>query len=84
YVKFELETGRTHQIRVHSKYIKHPVVNDDKYGYKEKKFKHKKMMLHAYKIEFNHPITKKPLTFEVNPPESFQKSLTSLRHQNKN
>lgn len=58
-----LETGRTHQIRVHLAYINHPVVNDPVYGYKKMDDKNFGQMLHASTIGFIHPITKKYLEF---------------------
>ena len=67
-VRCELETGRTHQIRVHLAYIKHPIIGDPLYGNKVDEFGQR---LHAYKLEFIHPITKKELSFEVKPPKEF-------------
>ena len=63
-----LETGRTHQIRVHMAYIKHPVVNDSVYGKKINDFG---QLLHSTKIEFIHPITKELIHFEKDAPEEF-------------
>ncbi len=76
-VEFELKTGRTHQIRVHSKYLNHPIVGDDLYGGKSK-FKTNGQMLHAYKLEFVHPRTHKLMQFECDLPEYFQKILQNL------
>lgn len=68
-IECKLETGRTHQIRVHMKYIKHPVVNDPLYG---KCFdKDFGQLLHSYKIRFSHPRTNKILEFEVKPSDKF-------------
>lgn len=55
-VKFTLETGRTHQIRVHSKYINHPILGDSLYGNSSSIIS--RQALHAYKITFVHPIEK--------------------------
>ncbi|MDP3791459.1 MAG: RluA family pseudouridine synthase [Candidatus Omnitrophota bacterium] len=60
-----LGTGRTHQIRVHLSYIGHPILGDEKYG---SKGKFKFPMLHAAKIGFTHPITKKFMEFSQEPP----------------
>lgn len=69
-IECKLETGRTHQIRVHMNYIKHPVVGDPLYG---KKIKNSDFgqLLHSYKIHFPHPRTGKILEFQVEPPEEF-------------
>ena len=69
-IECKLETGRTHQIRVHMNYIKHPVVGDPLYG---KKIKNSDFgqLLHSYKIRFPHPRTGKILEFQVEPPEEF-------------
>lgn len=66
-----LETGRTHQIRVHMAYIKHPVVNDPVYGYKKMDDDHFGQMLHAKEIGFVHPITHEFMDFLVDPPKEF-------------
>lgn len=71
-----LETGRTHQIRVHMKYINHPVVNDPIYN--KKKSDDFGQMLHSKSIEFIHPITKKEIYFEVEPPKEFMERLKQL------
>lgn len=60
-VKFILETGRTHQIRLHSKYIGHPVIGDTLYGHKSPLIS--RQALHCHKISFVHPITKKQIEF---------------------
>lgn len=66
-VKCVLKTGRTHQIRVHLKYIKHPVLGDDLYDIYFDEFRQR---LHAYKISFTH-INGKEMTFEVDYPKGF-------------
>ena len=70
-VAFRIITGRTHQIRVHSKHINHPVVGDLLYGYKKQRFSLDGQLLHAYELSFNHPTTKKRLTFNAPIPEYF-------------
>ena len=67
-----LETGRTHQIRVHMNYIGHPVVNDPVYGYKRMDDSEFGQMLHAEEIGFVHPVTGKYLEFSVKPPVKFE------------
>ena len=74
-----LETGRTHQIRVHMEYIKHPVVNDPVYGYK-KVINNYGQMLHAEYLGFNHPITHKFMEFEVKPEKEFYEILEMFKN----
>lgn len=64
-----LETGRTHQIRVHMKNLGHPIVGDKTYG--KRNDITDKMMLHAYKLIFTHPHTKKEIKLETKMPERF-------------
>lgn len=72
-----LETGRTHQIRVHMAYIGHPVSNDPLYGRgKSTEFG---QMLHSKSIKFKHPTTGKEMFFEVDPPKEFLEKLEKLR-----
>ena len=72
-----LETGRTHQIRVHMAYIGHPVSNDPLYGRgKSTEFG---QMLHSKSIKFKHPTTGKELFFEVDSPKEFLEKLEKLR-----
>lgn len=68
-VEFSLKTGRTHQIRVHSKYLGHPVVGDKVYGKEIKGLNGQ--LLHAYKLSFIHPRTGQRLTFEAQLPDYF-------------
>lgn len=69
-VELQLETGRTHQIRVHMNYIGHPVVNDPVYG-KRKKFDDSGQCLHAAALGFRHPKTGEYMEFESELPECF-------------
>jgi len=78
-VKVELLTGRTHQIRVHFAYIKHPVVGDPLYGSGKKHFNLDSQALHAHLLGFIHPRTGKYLEFTSPLPEYFQDILVSLR-----
>lgn len=79
-IEAKLETGRTHQIRVHMTYINHPVVGDPVYGYKNQKFNLQGQLLFAKKIGFIHPRSGEYLEFEVELPEYFTKILTILRN----
>jgi len=65
-----LETGRTHQIRVHLKFINHPILGDEVYG--KKLFGAERQMLHAYTLTFTHPITGQLLTLKAPIPEDMQ------------
>lgn len=68
-VKVNIETGRTHQIRVHMKYLNHPILGDDTYGSSSKLAN--RQMLHAYLLEFSHPITDEKLKIFGNLPADF-------------
>lgn len=76
HVMFKLETGRTHQIRVHMAHIGHPILGDDVYG---KPYKGcQGQCLHAKKIGFVHPMSGEYLEFEEEPPEYFMKLLSEM------
>lgn len=77
--KFSLKTGRTHQIRVHSKYLGHPIVGDIEYGYKNNKFKLNGQLLHAFNIEFIHPTLNKKMKFNVDIPDYFNAVIKKLK-----
>lgn len=76
-VEFELKTGRTHQIRVHCKYINHPIIGDDVYGRADKNLNGQ--LLHSYKIEFLHPITNEKMGFSIDLPNYFKNYLKKLK-----
>lgn len=77
FIECILETGRTHQIRVHMNYIGYPINNDPLYG--RGKATEFGQMLHSYSIKFNHPRTGKELSFRVDPPKEFMDKLNELR-----
>ena len=85
YLKLNLETGRTHQIRVHMAAKGHALIGDEVYGSPTTRFEreHKNLlsgqMLHATKLTFEHPISKELLTFECDLPENFRRALEILR-----
>lgn len=76
-VEVGIETGRTHQIRVHMKSLNHPILGDEVYGSPSKKVK--RQMLHAYKLEFSHPITGKEVRVVGDIPEDFQGVARNLK-----
>lgn len=75
----QLETGRTHQIRVHMAYINHPVVGDPVYGPKRPHFGLNGQLLHAWRLTFEHPTTGQRMTFEAGLPRHFLVVLQGLR-----
>ena len=77
-IKATLETGRTHQIRVHMSYINHPLVGDEVYGKKNTKFKVSGQMLHAKLLGFKHPTTNEYVEFDSELPEEFSNILMTL------
>ncbi len=79
YMKFILETGRTHQIRVHSAYMGHPVAGDPLYGPSKVITELDGQCLHAAYIRFEHPITGETIELEAELPEYFEKFLRKLR-----
>ena len=77
-VHFTLETGRTHQIRVHCKHLGHPIVGDLVYGIKKQKFELNGQLLHAFRLTLSHPRTGERMTFEAPVPAYFQRVLDLL------
>ena len=91
-IELSPKTGRTHQIRVHMRYIKHPIVADDMYGGKvvypwqieDREAEPEdplmnRVALHAWRLEINHPVSKERLTFEADPPEDILNLIENLR-----
>lgn len=83
HIKCILETGRTHQIRVHMAYLGHPVSGDDVYGVKNEKVPFIGQCLHARKIGFIHPTTNKYLEFSSELPDYFKSFLIKLENISK-
>ena len=77
-VEAKLETGRTHQIRVHMAYIRHPLLGDELYGPAKNKAGAKRQMLHAGVLGFVHPVTETYMEFESPLPEDFTKVLHKI------
>ena len=75
-VKCKLKTGRTHQIRVHTSYIGHPILGDTLYGSSSHLIN--RQALHAYKVKFIHPLTKEHVQIECNLPQDM---LSLLNHK---
>ncbi len=78
-IEAALETGRTHQIRVHMAYIKHPVVGDPLYGPKKQPIKTDGQVLHAKTLGFIHPTTGEYMEFDSDLPEYFEEVIGKLR-----
>ena len=78
YLEVRLETGRTHQIRVHLSSIGHPVVGDKKYGAPPNEFRLERQFLHAYALTFVHPVTTKAMSFTSPLPDDLQIVLDKL------
>ena len=76
--KFTLQTGRTHQIRVHAKHIGHPVAGDPVYGYKKQKLGVEGQLLHAWQLELTHPTSRERMTFNAYLPPIFCEILRKL------
>lgn len=80
-IEVKLETGRTHQIRVHMSYIGFPLIGDEVYGRKHQKYKIGGQALHATILGFEHPITNEYMEFKAEPPEYFKDLINKLRLQ---
>lgn len=80
YIQARLETGRTHQIRVHMAYLKHPVLGDPLYGPRKNPFDLQGQMLHAMLLGFKHPRTGEYMEFSAPPPELFLNLLEKIKN----
>ena len=78
-ISAKLETGRTHQIRVHMTHMHHPLIGDELYGKPDKRFKVQGQLLHAKKLGFIHPSTGKYVEFESDIPKEFDEILKKLK-----
>ena len=76
-MKVNIETGRTHQIRVHMKFLNHPILGDSTYGSPSKLAE--RQMLHAYILEFIHPVTKESIKVKGKLPEDFENIIKKLK-----
>ncbi|WP_058485447.1 RluA family pseudouridine synthase [Defluviitalea phaphyphila] len=79
FIEAQLETGRTHQIRVHMKYIGHPLLGDPVYGPKSQPFNLNGQLLHARVLGFKHPSNNKYMEFEAPLPDYFKNIIEKLR-----
>lgn len=79
YIECRLETGRTHQIRVHMTSIGHPLLGDTVYGSSKNPFHLQGQTLHAMILGFRHPVTREYIEFEAPLPDYFLKLLEKLR-----
>ena len=76
---FSLETGRTHQIRVHMAALGHPLLNDPVYGRTDPRFSLPGQALHAWRLSFRHPRSGRDMTFQVDPPAEYTAAKETLR-----
>ncbi len=81
HVELTLETGRTHQIRVHMSHIGHPVIGDRVYGRKKQKYNVPGQALHARVLGFRHPTTGEYMEFSADPPDYFKNLLNDLKKE---
>lgn len=78
YVEFTLHTGRTHQIRVHARFLGCPVAGDPVYGFADKLFPQSGQLLHAYKLAIDHPVTGERMHFVAPLPDAIENGLKKL------
>jgi 23S rRNA pseudouridine1911/1915/1917 synthase len=76
---FKLETGRTHQIRVHMHALGYPIVNDPIYGRRDARVDLPGQALHAWRLRFRHPVSRQDLAFEAEPPPGYRAAREALR-----
>jgi len=77
-LRVKIDTGRTHQIRVHLSYIGHPIYNDALYGFGKMRVKTEEQVLQSYKLKFIHPFTNEQIEVEIEPDEKIKKVLCYL------
>ncbi len=78
-LEINIETGRTHQIRVHLSHIGYPIIGDEVYSNGKNEWQIKGQCLHAWKLEFIHPTIGKPMKLEAKLPEYFEKIIKDLK-----
>ena len=81
FIELELETGRTHQIRVHLSHIGHAIINDSLYGGQNIKVKTTEQVLQAYKLSFLNPVTSERINIEISPDNDIIRVLNKLRSE---
>ena len=81
-LQINLETGRTHQIRVHLSHIGYPIIGDEVYSNGKNEWNVSGQCLHAWKLEFKHPITGKKISLEAEIPEYFKNIIKELEEEN--
>lgn len=79
YIRCKLQTGRTHQIRVHTKHLGHPILGDKTYGLKKEEFALSGQLLHAGEIGFVHPESGESVSFSAPLPQDFSETLEKIR-----
>lgn len=82
FVKVQLLTGRTHQIRVHFSYLGHPIIGDTVYSHQKNEFHVEGQLLHSFSIEFDHPRTSERIKLSCEIPQDFKEILEILDHRN--
>lgn len=80
FLRVQLRTGRTHQIRVHMAYHKHPIIGDGVYGNRKAPWDLESQALHAYALAFFHPKNHRWMEFKAPPPQEFMNCLNSLQY----
>ena len=80
-LQINLETGRTHQIRVHLSHIGYPIIGDEVYSNGKNEWNVSGQCLHAWKLEFNHPITGKKISLEAEIPEYLKNIIKELEEE---
>ena len=82
-LEINIETGRTHQIRVHLSHIGYPIIGDEEYSNGKNEWGIKGQCLHAFRLEFMHPTTGKQMKLEAKLPKYFEEILKDLHLNNK-